>query len=193
MSRYITARGRTKRAWNAYTDLLDTAEYLREEMSRQLATFDITMTQFRVLETLWHDGPQYQRFLCHKFLRSKQDMVFVIKTLKQRGWVRRVPSKLTVSEKRRRGAIEWDEAKAGRPFSFRAGVGRRVIDVRLTRAGKRMIEFVFPKHVKVVKSQFRVLEGREQATLSRLCRKLREGDIVRFFKEIVMKRDDCSW
>lgn len=192
MSRYITARGRTKRAWAAYTGLLDTAEYMREEMSSQLATYDMTMMQFRVLETLWHDGPQYERFLCQKFLRSKQNMVFVIKTLRERGWVRRERSRLTADERRGRCTVEWNEAKEGRPFSFRAGVGRRIIKIHLTQAGKRMIEFVFPKHAKVVKSQFRALEGREQSTLSRLCRKLREGDIIKFFKEIVMERDE-SW
>ena len=34
----------------------------------------------------------------------------------------------------------------------------------------------------------RVLDGREQETLMRLLQKLREGDIVKFVKEIRMKR-----
>ena len=40
----------------------------------------------------------------------------------------------------------------------------------------------------------RALEGREQATLSRLCRKLKEGDMIKFFKEIrMMDEDEKPW
>ena len=58
----------------------------------------------------------------------------------------------------------------------------------LTAQGTKFVGTVFPKHAKVVKSLMRVLDGREQQTLSRLLQKLREGDIVKFVKEIRMKR-----
>jgi hypothetical protein len=68
--------------------------------------------------------------------------------------------------------------------------GRKIVLLRLTPEGKDLIAHVFPKHAKVVKSHMKVLDGREQVTLSRLCRKLREGDIVKFVQEITMDRDE---
>jgi hypothetical protein len=50
----------------------------------------------------------------------------------------------------------------------------------------------FSKPAKVVKSLMRVLDGREQATLSRLMLKLRKGDVVKFVREIRMY-DDEDW
>ena len=66
--------------------------------------------------------------------------------------------------------------------------------VRLTEEGEKLIAYVFARHRKVVKAEMRALEGREQETLSRLCRKLKEGDIVKFFKEIRMRdADEKPW
>ena len=44
----------------------------------------------------------------------------------------------------------------------------------------------------VVKSLMRVLDGREQVTLSRLLLKFRKGDVVKFVREIRMY-DDEDW
>ena len=40
---------------------------------------------------------------------------------------------------------------------------------------------------RLCKAEMEVLDGREQTTLSRLCRKLREGDVVKFVKELMVK------
>ena len=44
----------------------------------------------------------------------------------------------------------------------------------------------------VAKSLMRVLDGREQVTLSRLLLKLRKGDVVKFVRQIWMY-DDGAW
>lgn len=67
--------------------------------------------------------------------------------------------------------------------------GRRVQVVGLTAAGKRFLPDVLPTHAKWVKSLLRVLDVREQDTLSRICRKLREGDVVKFVRGITMERE----
>ena len=64
--------------------------------------------------------------------------------------------------------------------------------MRLTPRGEKFIGTFFPKHAKVVKSLKRVLDGREQVTLSRLLLKLRKGDVVKFVREIRMY-DDEDW
>ena len=47
---------KTNRAFRAYIDLMDAADWLRGEMSDQLATFDLTMMQFRAMDRDWFYG-----------------------------------------------------------------------------------------------------------------------------------------
>jgi hypothetical protein len=59
--------------------------------------------------------------------------------------------------------------------------------VTLTSTGKGFIAHVIEKHKKVVKAW---LDAREQQTLGRLCRRLRQGDVVKFVKHVrVVDRD----
>ena len=51
-------------------------------------------------------------------------------------------------------------------------------------AGEKFIGNVLPKHSKLVKALMRVLDAREKQSLSRICRKLREGDVLKFVSEI---------
>lgn len=46
------------------------------------------------------------------------------------------------------------------------------------------------RHAKVVKAYMRALEGREQQTLAELCRKLREGNVMKFISE--MEHEDAE-
>jgi hypothetical protein len=43
---------------------------------------------------------------------------------------------------------------------------------------------VLPQHAKIVKALMRVLEGREKESLIRICRKQREGDVVKYISEL---------
>ena len=45
-----------------------------------------------------------------------------------------------------------------------------------------------PRACQVVKGEMKALDGREQETLSRMCVKLREGDAVKFLKELMILR-----
>ena len=58
------------------------------------------------------------------------------------------------------------------------------------RKGKQFMANVLPKQSKLVKELMRDLGRREQETLSRICRKLRAGDVVKFIKEIRMEDED---
>jgi hypothetical protein len=62
--------------------------------------------------------------------------------------------------------------------------GIRTSVVGLTKTGKRFIADVLPIHTKMVNALMRALDGRDQDTLSRLCRKLRAGNPVRYFAEL---------
>lgn len=93
-TRHADEKTRASRAFRAYVDLMDTADWLRERMSRQLETFDMTMMEFRVLETLHRKGPQYQQALSRKFRCSKQNVAHVVKRLEEEGWIWRGPGML---------------------------------------------------------------------------------------------------
>jgi len=56
--------------------------------------------------------------------------------------------------------------------------------VHLTREGKELIERILPKRAKILRAKMCVLGKREQENLDRLCRKLAEGDEVKFVREI---------
>jgi hypothetical protein len=96
--------------------------------------------------------------------------------------VRRVLRPLRAAELEARKRVR---AK-GHPYR-RYKNGHAVGILMLTAQGTKFVGTVFPKHAKVVKSLMRVLDGREQQTLSRLLQKLREGDVVKFAREIRMR------
>ena len=188
--RHAGEREKSSRAFEAYIDLMDTADMMREKMSRQLRIWNMTMMQFRVMETIYRYGPQYQQELSRKFACSKQNVGRVIKSLVACGCLRREASRLAAASA---------EADPSTPVG-RSGCrsssdrhGRQVVLVRLTEEGEKLIAYVFARHRKVVKAEMRALEGREQQTLSRLCRKLKEGDFLKFFKEVRRGEADLPW
>ncbi len=174
--RHITAKGKTERAFAAYVDLCEAAEYLTEQMRGQLATFGMSTFQFRLLATLLHNGPQYERAIANQFQCSRQNVSRIIHSLERRGCV--------------------ELCRASKPSVSGTGTSQghrpdaRLVVVRLTKMGESLIRYVFPVHAKVVKAEMRVLDGREQETLSRMCVKLREGDAVKFLKELIILRGE---
>ena len=181
--RYISRKEKTSRAYVGYLTLLETAEYLREEMSGQLGMFNLTSMQYRVLETLYRHGPQYQLELSEKFRCSKQNVARVVKNLESGGAVRRSASSLPPTAAR--GWINPNAAAAmKRPLK-----GRPIVLIRLTPSGTMLMKHLFPKHAKVVKAEMKVLDGRELITLIRLCQKLLGGDAVKFLKELMIREE----
>jgi MarR family 2-MHQ and catechol resistance regulon transcriptional repressor len=168
-ARQVSEREKKSRALRAYRELLFAADLLRERMSRQLESWDLTIAQLDVLESLERDGSQYPAALSRKFHCSLQNMMTVVYRLEKLGLVNRTAANLPRVD--------------GKP-----GQGVRVVRVGLTLEGKRLVAKVAPKHARVVKAEMRALEGREQSTLARLCGKLKEGDPVAFMREM-MRQD----
>jgi MarR family transcriptional regulator, 2-MHQ and catechol-resistance regulon repressor len=153
---------KTQTAFAAYLDLMDTAEWFRERMSRQLGSFGLSMPQFRVLELLYHGGPTFARVLAERLQCTATNIITVVNGLEERGLVRRDAS-LPM------GKVQ----------------DKRIVPLRLTPEGEKLIARVFGAHAKVVRARMRVLQGREQQKLGAMCRKLREGDPVKFLKEMM--------
>lgn len=131
-------------ALNAYINLLRASETILDRFGADLEAKGLTLGQFGVLETLLHLGPMCQKELGQKLLRSGGNVTLVIDNLERHGWVRRERQKKD----------------------------RRKILVRLTVGGRRLVEWVFPLHLRAVVREFSRLTLEEQETLRRLCRKL---------------------
>jgi MarR family 2-MHQ and catechol resistance regulon transcriptional repressor len=181
MRKRVDARGKTLRAFRAYLELQMTADWIRREMRGQLGSFEVTLAGFRVLEMLYREGPTHMSAAARKLECERQNLYVVVRTLEGRGFLRRVSETLPLVDNKRNRAL-----KAMRDTEQR---GRGVTRLRLTGAGRKFIANLFPRHAKVVKALMRALHGREQETLSKLCRKLREGLSVNYFKELRIIRD----
>lgn len=132
------------RALNAYITLIRAAESVSGRIHGHLAQANLTIGQFGVLEALLHLGPLRQCDLCEKLLRSSGNLTVVVDNLERQGLVRR----------------------------RRAGDDRRCVTVHLTGKGRQLIRKVFPRQVRALSEEFRVLTAAEQETLHRLCRTL---------------------
>ena len=95
--------------------------------------------------------------------------------LTRRGFVRRLIVRLP--------PVDPDRAHVAASKRREPRVGIRTSAVGLTKLGHKFIAEVLPNHTKMVKALLRALDAREQDSLSRLCRKLRVGNAVRYFAE----------
>ena len=133
-----------KTALDLYIKLWRAADAVAERVNEHLKDANLTVSQFGVLEALYHLGPLQPSQLAQKVLKSSGNMTLVIDQLVERQLVRR---------KRR-----MDD--------------RRCIDVELTPAGEAQVEAILPEHVAGIVETVDVLSLAEQRHLAKLCRKL---------------------
>lgn len=132
------------RALGTYVKLMRAAESVTARIHRHLSSTGLTLSQFAVLEALYHLGPLSQKDLGRKILRSSGNITMVIDNLEKRGLVRRK----------------------------RQDVDRRYSIVHLTGRGNNLIERIFPHHAKVIVDEMGILSAEQQEALSTLCKKL---------------------
>jgi len=177
-----TQKDKAARALLAGFDLLDTADWFAGEVRGALASFDMTMAGFRLMEMLLREGGTSMSQAAQGRGLEPQNLNVIVASLEQRGWVRRTPVRLPPATMR---ASRLSMARRAQPRK-----GKRIVVVNLTQAGERTIRFVLPRHVKLVKALMRTLDGREQLSLMRICRKLREGNILKFASELTHEDAD---
>lgn len=134
----------TYRALNTYTKLMRAAESVTGRVNRSMAEFGLTISQFGVLEALYHKGPLCQRDIAVKILKSTGNITLVIDNLEKRGLVRR----------------ERDSAD------------RRYLTVHLTDEGTALIAEAFARVEEAIFAEMAALADEEQELLGRLCKKL---------------------
>lgn len=111
---------------------------------------NLTISQFGVLEALYHLGPMCQNDLAGKILKSSGNMTMVIDNLEKRSLVTRQ----------------------------RNPDDRRMVTVSLTKNGVDLIERILPEHVAAITDEMKILSPEEQIQLGELCRKLGKAEKV---------------
>lgn len=144
MPTHYTGTETEKRSLDTFIKLARAAESVNTRINAHLSDSGLTVSQFGVLESLYHLGPMHQNELGQKILKSSGNMTLVIDNLCKRGYVERQ----------------------------RDTQDRRYIQVHLTDVGRALIEELFPLHVQRVVRELSVLSPAEQEELQRLCRKV---------------------
>ena len=132
------------RALNAFINFMRAADSVSSRLSRLLAKYELTMSQFGALEALYHLGPLNQNKLGKKLLKTSGNITMVVDNLEKRGLVERE----------------------------RSSEDRRAVNVMLTKTGKKFIKEIFPEHVQSIVAEFEVLNPGEQESLRHLSRRL---------------------
>jgi DNA-binding MarR family transcriptional regulator len=182
MKRRPTHREKTQRAMEAYMDLIDTADWLRSELRVPLESFDLTMSELRLIELLNRRGALTTLDVMRARKAKRQNVRRMVNRLEKRGWVGQRMVSLP--------PVGFEESHKAKSRKSERRTGRLIGVVGLTAAGKNFILEVLPRHSKLVKSLFCVLDSREQMSMIRTCRKLREGDPMKFIREIRMMDEE---
>jgi MarR family 2-MHQ and catechol resistance regulon transcriptional repressor len=147
MQKKYSKNTKEHKALRTYVKLMRAAETITGRIHEHLSSIGLTLSQFAVLEALYHLGPLSQREIGRKILRSSGNITMVVDNLEKSGLVRR---------KRDRS-------------------DRRFFIVHLTDSGYQLISNIFPPHARVIAKEFGVLTAAEQDTLGSLCKKLGLG------------------
>ena len=176
MAHYLSPKKRIERALRGYTELLDTADWLKGEVRVPLESFDLTLTEFRLLHVLYREGALPVVELVRRRGSKWHHVSAMIQRLQRRGLLRRARVSLP--------PVEFERAHLPKSRSEEERRGRQLTVVGMTAEGKKFLRSVLSIHAKLVRAMMRALDGREQETLFRICRKLRAGNPVRFFAEL---------
>jgi MarR family 2-MHQ and catechol resistance regulon transcriptional repressor len=120
------------------------AESVTSRIHRVLSAPKLTISQFGVLEALYHKGPLCQKDIAAKILKSTGNITLVIDNLEKIDLVRRE----------------------------RDSEDRRFITIHLTESGAKLIAKVFADVEAAIVTEMGSLAESEQETLGILCKKL---------------------
>jgi MarR family 2-MHQ and catechol resistance regulon transcriptional repressor len=123
---------------------MKTSKVVQERIRLEMSENNLTITEFSVLEVLYHKGKQTIQQIGHSILISSGSMTYVIDKLEHRGLLNR-------------SACPDD---------------RRVIHVTLTDSGKEMMETIMPKHHELVDYMLGSLNNDEAENLVHLLKKI---------------------
>ncbi len=136
-----------ERVLQTFVKLLRGTDSFTTRTHKHIAEFNLSLSQFQVLEVLYHLGTLCQKEIASKVLKTSGNLTTVIENLSKRNLVVR----------------QQDEDD------------RRYYSIRLTPQGDELITKVFSEHLEILVSEMSVLSNEEQEQLGNLCKKLGVG------------------
>ncbi len=133
-----------KNSLNSFICLMRASDTISGEIHTSLLEKNLTISQFGILETLFHIGPMCQKELGTKILKSTANITTVLDNLEKRDLVSRI----------------------------RNEKDKRYITVELTELGRKLISEIFPQHVKKIESIFKILNCDQKKSLQEICKTL---------------------
>jgi MarR family 2-MHQ and catechol resistance regulon transcriptional repressor len=134
-----------RHALNVYVKLMRATNKATSKIHEHLKEDNLTVSQFGVIEALYHLGPLSQSELGEKILKSNANLTTVVDSLEKKTLVERK----------------------------RSDQDRRTVMVYLTELGRELIAKVFPRHAKVVTRELGFLTDKEKDALEKLLRKFK--------------------
>lgn len=124
--------------------LMRTSKEIQESMKLEMAKNNLSITEFSVLEVLYHKGKQTIQQIGHSILISSGSMTYVVDRLEHKGFINR-------------SACPDD---------------RRAIHVTLTDKGTSLMEKIMPKHQQWIDDVFSSLNTEESEIFVNLLKKV---------------------
>lgn len=147
MSTHYNGTPDERQALDLYIKLTRASDVVNQRINSHLKAWNLSVSQFGVLEALYHLGPLTAGSLADKILKSSGNLTLVLENLVKRGLVERQ----------------------------RDPADRRRVVVHLTDLGRDQIDAILPIHVTRVVDVMGALSAEEQAQLAALARKLGLG------------------
>src|SRR5690554_530731 len=106
---------------------------IKEAIQKDMIKHKLSMSEFMVLELLYHKGPQTIQTIAKKVLLTSGSMTYVINQLEKKNYVNRE----------------------------RSEVDLRVFNVRLSSTGKELMDSVFIEHEQMIENMFSPLSKQQ--------------------------------
>lgn len=131
-------------ALKSFVVLMKATRSIQERIKLDMTNYGLNLTEFAVLEVLYHKGQQTVQQICNSILIASGSMTYVI-------------DKLEKKEMLQRKACPED---------------RRVIHVQLTDQGKEFMDKIFPDHQRVIEDIFEDITHKEKQAMIDILKKI---------------------
>lgn len=119
-------------------------ESVRKQVVKDIKSYQLNLTEFGVMEFLYHKGEQPIQLIGKKVLLASSSITYVVDKLEEKGYLERI-------------ACPND---------------RRVIYGRLTEKGEKLMKEIFPQHKKAMAMIFSSLSKNEKEQAIELLKKI---------------------
>lgn len=126
------------------TILFRTTNKIEKIIADDVAQYGLNPSEFGALEVLYHKGPLSVQSICEKVLIAASSMSYVIENLIKKNYIVKVKDK----------------------------TDKRYHIVYLTDQGKTLMDDIYPKHVKQLRTVINILNSDEEAKLQSILKKL---------------------